>query len=204
MSEATRVLLVRHGQSTWNAEGRWQGQADPPLSEVGERQAEEAAGRVDRPDAIWSSDLARARRTAETIGTRHDVEVRTDPRLRERHGGLWQGRTRAEIEAEWPGFLGTGERPDGYETDAQVTARVLDALADVAREHGGETVFVATHGGVVRAMERLLRDTARVQGADLVPNLGGRELVADGDGGWVLGDLLVLLSDDSITVPGQL
>jgi probable phosphoglycerate mutase len=204
VSEPTRVLLVRHGQSTWNAEGRWQGQEDPPLSEVGERQAVEAAGRIDAPHAVWSSDLQRARRTAEVIAERHALTVRSDPRFRERHGGSWQGLTRAEIDAGWPGYREGPQRPDGYETDAQVSARVLDVLAEIRRRHPGEVVLVVTHGGVVRTLERLLRDMSRGPGADLIPNLGGRVLVAEGDDDWTLGEPLVLLGDESVTVPGQL
>jgi probable phosphoglycerate mutase len=204
MRATTRVVLVRHGQSTWNAEGRWQGQEDPPLSELGERQAHEAAGRVDRPDAVWASDLLRAHRTAQVVAARHDLPLRTDERLRERHGGPWQGLTRVEIEAGWPGYLSGSERPDGYETDAEVVARVLEALSDIEREHRGRSVLVVTHGGVVRTVERLLADTSRGKGTDLIPNLGGRVLVADGDGGWELGELVVLVDAGSITVPGQL
>ena len=201
---ATRVLLVRHGQSTWNAAGRWQGQEDPPLSEVGEQQAVEAAGRVDPPDAVWSSDLARAQRTAQVIAERHGLRLRTDDRLRERHGGPWQGLTRVEIEARWPGYLAGPRRPDGYESDVEVSARVLDALADVAEAHPGQLVVVVTHGGVVRTLERVLRDAGHATGTDLIPNLGGRVVVADGQGGWALGEPVVLVPDDAVTVPGQL
>ena len=175
----TRVLLVRHGQSTWNADGRWQGQEDPPLSELGEAQAREAAGRLDRVDAVWASDLVRARRTAEVIAAARALPVRFDARLRERHGGPWQGLTRAEIEADWPGHLTDGRRPDGYEGDDEVSARVLAALGELADAHPDARVLVVTHGGVVRTVERCLLDTMREPGADLIPNLGGRELLGD-------------------------
>src|SRR5512132_523882 len=79
----TRLLLVHHGESTWNADGRWQGQADPPLSELGEQQAADAAVHVAPIDAVWSSNLARARRTAMIIAGARGVDVRVDPRLRE-------------------------------------------------------------------------------------------------------------------------
>ncbi|MFI5047931.1 MAG: histidine phosphatase family protein [Acidimicrobiia bacterium] len=198
------VLLVRHGQSTWNAEGRWQGQEDPPLSDVGERQALEAAERLGPVDAVWTSHLLRARRTAEVVAGVHGLPVRVDARLCERHGGPWQGLTRVEIDARWPGYLADGRRPDGYESDAEVSARAVAALADLAAAHDGEEVLVVTHGGVVRTLERLLHDTARGPGADLIANLGGRRLDADGDGHWELGDPVVLLGDDTVTVPGQL
>jgi len=95
---STRVLLVRHGQSTWNADARWQGQADPPLSALGEQQAVDAARHVAGMDALWSSDLHRARRTAELIGEHLALGVHVEARLRERHAGEWQGCTRDEIE----------------------------------------------------------------------------------------------------------
>jgi probable phosphoglycerate mutase len=113
----TRVLLVRHGQSTWNADGRWQGQADPPLSALGEQQAREAAARLRDVDALWASDLDRARRTATILGDALGLGVRVDARLRERHAGPWQGLTREQIEAEWPGHLTTNRRPADYETN---------------------------------------------------------------------------------------
>jgi broad specificity phosphatase PhoE len=196
----TRVVLVRHGQSTWNADGRWQGQADPPLSERGEDQAREAATRVHDVHAVWSSDLARARRTAELVAEPKRLEVHVDPRLRERHAGPWEGLTRAEIDSRWPDHLSTGRRPDGYEPDDEVAARALAVLDDLARAHAGEQVLVVTHGGIVRVLERHLGATD----GGLLPNLSGRVLHADGDGTWRLGERVLLLSDDSVTVPRQL
>jgi broad specificity phosphatase PhoE len=205
----TRLLLVRHGQSTWNADGRWQGQADPPLSDMGEHQAAEAAGRLAdlgaRVDAVWASDLVRARRTAAIMSVVLGMDVlgsgvHLDARLRERHAGPWQGLTRAEIEARWPGFLASGRRPDGYEADDAVLTRVLAALDDLAAAHGDDDVLVVTHGGVVRVLERHL-------GADddgLLPNLSGRRIEGDGDGRWVAGAHVLLLDEKSVTVPGQL
>ena len=197
---STRAMVVRHGQSTWNADGRWQGQADPPLSTLGEQQAREAATRLHDVDALWSSDLVRARRTAELVGGPHRLEVRVDPRLRERHAGPWQGLTRAEIEARWPDHLSTGRRPDGYEPDDEVVTRALAALDDLVRAHAGEQVVVVTHGGIVRVLERHFGATDD----GLLPNLAGRVLHADDQGAWELGERMLLLGDDSVTVPGQL
>lgn len=196
--DRARFLLVRHGQSTWNADGRWQGQADPPLTELGERQAFDAADRVGMVDAVYSSDLERAARTAEIIAGRLGTDVMVDPRLRERHAGPWEGCTRAEIEERWPGMLAAGERPEGYEDDVHVIARALVSLTDIARMHGGGDVLVVTHGGVVRALERHL-------GADdgLLPNLGGR-WIGWGPEGPVLGDRVELLPEDEITRPQQI
>jgi len=100
----TRMLLARHGQSEWNALGRWQGQADPPLSELGRQQARAAADRLGTVDAIVSSDLERALATAAIIAEVLGVgPVLVEPRLRERSAGEWSGLTRDEIEADWPG-----------------------------------------------------------------------------------------------------
>jgi broad specificity phosphatase PhoE len=201
----TRLLLVRHGESTWNADGRWQGQADPPLSALGEQQAAEAATRVDPVDAIWASDLARARRTAQIVADGlnaggHEVHVRLDPRLRERDAGEWQGHTRAEIEEGWPGYLSSGRRPPGYEGDDSLVTRTLAAVDEIGAAHSGQSVLVVVHGGVVRTLERHF-------GAEhhgLLPNLGGRWLLGTGAGGWALGDTVVLLEDVTVTTPEQI
>jgi len=170
----TRLLLVRHGESEWNAIGRWQGWADPPLSDLGRRQAAVAARAVGAVDAIVSSDLQRANQTADIIANELGIgPVVVDAALRERDAGPWTGRTRQEIEAEWPDYLASGKRPDGYEEDETLLDRVTPAL--VTLEAAGETVLVVTHGGVIGAVDRLLGQThART------PNLGGRivEVVA--------------------------
>jgi len=112
MTAETRALLTRHGQSEWNALGRWQGQADPPLSDLGRRQAHEAARSLGTVDGIWASDLQRAAETAVIIGDDMGVgPVVLDADLRERDAGEWTGLTRAEIERRYPGFLPDGRRP---------------------------------------------------------------------------------------------
>jgi probable phosphoglycerate mutase len=193
-----RILLVRHGQSEWNADGRWQGQADPPLSELGEQQAVAASRVIGTVDAIYASDLVRARRTAELVAAQLGEDVVVDERLRERHAGDWQGRTRAEIEEGWPGYLETGRRPTGYEPDDSVLERIIAALAEIAATHDGD-VLVVTHGGVVRVVERHLDSDAE----GLIPNLGGRWLEYDRRG-LRLGDRIVLLDESQVTRPQQL
>ena len=171
----TRVLVVRHGQSTWNAIGRWQGHADAPLSELGRSQAASAVGALPVVEAIWTSDLARALGTAEIIGEALGLPVRPDARFRERDAGDWTGLTRDEIESGWPRYLADHRRPNGFEMDSGVLNRVLDGLADVHREHPGRMVLIVSHGGVLRAMERFCDDVDRA-----FANLAGRVFDLDG------------------------
>jgi broad specificity phosphatase PhoE len=195
-----RLLLVRHGESTWNAQSRWQGHADAPLSPFGERQAEDAAERVAEIATIatvWTSDLARARRTAEIIAARLGVdEVRAEPRLRERDVGSWSGLTRDEIEERWPGYLAARRSPPDFEGDDALLKRVRAGLAAAAdgRERGD--VLVVTHGGVIRTVERELGAAP-----ERLPNLAGRWLQADAPGNLVLGERVVLLEPEEVTVP---
>jgi broad specificity phosphatase PhoE len=193
-----RALLVRHGQSTWNAEGRWQGQADAPLSDLGERQARDAAPAVAAlaPARVITSDLARALRTAELVmpsGTR--VEI--DAVWRERHAGEWTGLTRPEIDERFPGWLAAHRSPPGFEDDDSLLHRVLPALATLVRAVEG-VVLVITHGGVIRTLERHLHAPS-----EPVPNLGGRWFRA-ADDGVALGDRDVLIDPDAVTVPDQI
>jgi broad specificity phosphatase PhoE/predicted metal-dependent hydrolase len=182
----TRLLLLRHGESEWNAQGRWQGWADPPLSLEGRDQAA-AAGRLLRPagfTAVAASDLQRARLTAELAAAELGLSraVHIDAGLREYDVGQWSGLTRTEIEARWPHALADWRQgrlvatPGGETRDAFI-ARIAAAVTRVATTHPGETVLVITHGGVISALERSL-------GADQrrLAHLGGRWVEASGDG----------------------
>ncbi len=194
----TRVLLVRHAESEWNADGRWQGQADPTLSALGARQAA-AAVLPAGVSAVWASDLARARATAELLAAGAGLDVRADARLRERDAGEWTGLTHAEIEDAWPGYLAARRRPPGFEPDASVEARGRAALAALASP-STPVVAAVTHSGVIRTLERAL-------GAPVprLANLEGRwfEVV---DGALGLGERVLLLDPDrvEVTVPGQI
>ncbi|MFN8050168.1 MAG: histidine phosphatase family protein [Acidimicrobiales bacterium] len=202
----TRLLLIRHGQSTWNASGRWQGQEDPPLTDVGRRQAAEASAAIGAVDAIFSSTLERARVTAEIVAEQIGVgPVVSLPGLVERHAGEWQGLTRAEIEAAYPGFLDAGHRPPGWESDEALNDRAMTALQAIAVAVGGEEgagidvdVVVVTHGGLIYQIEGSL-------GApfERLPNLGGRWLAHEG-GRWRLGDRVDLLGGVDVTIPDQI
>ena len=149
----TLIILARHGETDWNRDGIWQGHGDPPLNELGRRQAAELAKRLaDVPiDVLYSSDLRRAMETAEIVARSRGLSIRPDAELREIDIGAWSGLTRAEIEERFPGMA----REDG-ETNDEFDARVLGALRRIATAHAGQQLLVITHGGVVRALERHL------------------------------------------------
>ena len=179
------VLLLRHGQSTWNAESRWQGWADAPLSDEGLAQAQAMGERLAAAEArftqVVSSDLARsidtARVVADTLGL---GEVAVEPDLRERDVGDWSGRTTEEIDIIWPGAIaawraGRLDRPPGGEHEPAFRARVVRAVERLAAEPEGP-ILVITHGGVIRALARHLGGEPQSTN-----NLSGRwfELAAD-------------------------
>ncbi len=201
MPEPSRLLVVRHGQSTWNADGRWQGTADPPLSTLGVRQARHAAEHLGTFDAVASSDLERAFVTATILADELGIgPVQTDPDLRERGAGEFQGLTRAEIEERFPGYLAEHRRPPGWEDDDSVLPRAAGALGRIAASVGpGGTALVVTHGGVIHTLERALD----VERAQRLPNLGGRWFTV-GPGHLGAGDEVLLVDEDEMTVPGQL
>jgi probable phosphoglycerate mutase len=144
-----RLVLVRHGQSTWNAEGRLQGQADPPLSDLGRREAEDLRGTLAGfpAERVVCSDLRRTRETAAALG---HPEAAPDPVWREIDVGEWAGRMLADLPAgPEPSWRGGDLLPPGGERWEELEARVADALDGLAAQ-GGEWLVV-THGGVIRA-----------------------------------------------------
>jgi len=192
------LLLLRHGQSEWNALGRWQGQADPPLTDLGRTQARHAAAMVHGITGVYSSDLQRAAQTADILAAGLGLTVTGRlAALRERHAGPWQGLTHDEIEVSWPGYLDTGRRPPGFEADEQILARVVPALQTLADSVTEARIVAVTHGGVLRALDRSHGlDRARV------PNLGGRWWSVTGDG-LVGGAEVVLVRRDEMTRPEE-
>jgi len=193
----THLLLARHGESEWNAAGRWQGQEDPPLTDRGRAQALQAARAVGALDAIICSPLDRARTTATIIAEELGIgPVVVSPGLLERHAGAWQGLTRAEIEELDPGALEAGRRPDGWEPDEQVRDRVLAALEASHRDHPSGYVLAIAHAGVIFAAEGALGAPR-----ERIANLGGRWFVRS-TAGWQLGERVHLLTDE--TVPDSL
>jgi probable phosphoglycerate mutase len=166
-----RILLVRHGETVYNVEGRWQGQSDSPLTERGRAQARELARALaDEPvTAVYSSDLGRAADTAAEVAALHDLEVIADERLREINTGEWTGKGRDEIDAMWPGGLRAwAASPSrflmpGGESIYAAQERSLGFFAERMPEHLGQTVVVISHGAVgqailVKAMGRGVED----------------------------------------------
>jgi probable phosphoglycerate mutase len=152
-----RLLLVRHGESEWNALGRLQGQADPPLSKLGRRQAAHVASRLvdEGVEAIVSSDLVRAADTAEALASGVGLEVVRREDLREVDLGSWTGASREQLQREVPDLWRRWrvEGVEGWEEGEQYAdamVRVGGAVASIAAAHEGKTVVAVSHGGSIR------------------------------------------------------
>jgi uncharacterized phosphatase len=148
----TTLLLVRHGETDWNAAGRLQGHTDRPLNDHGRKQAKELADRLagEGADAIYASDLARAKETAEIIGMRLGLPVVIDADLREKNFGNWEGLTGDErIHVEFEG-----------ESVQEHRERVLRAIERISERHPGQRVIVVTHGGSLRRIQAAVNGVA--------------------------------------------
>ena len=174
----TTLLLVRHGETDWNRDGRWQGHSNTHLNDAGREQAHRVAAELDGVDVVYASDLARARETAEIVAGELGLEVRTDPRLRERSFGAWEGLTAPEIEEQFAEELARWRVGDGAgAADAEpfdaFAERIRSFLDDALDRHPGETVLVVAHGGSIRVIHALasgldyVRDHRSIPG---VPN----------------------------------
>lgn len=169
---------------------RWQGRADPPLTDVGQRQAAAAAEAIGAVDAVVSSTLQRAHHTAVIISEMIGVgPVHLDDRLVERDAGEWTGLTGEEIDVRYPGDREAWRTPPGFESNERLVARVHDALVDLAGRFAGGDVVAVTHGGVIFAMEEHLTGEAR-----RIPNLGAQWVEVGIDGSMRLGDRVPLLA----------
>lgn len=150
----SRLCLVRHGQTDWNLEGRYQGQSDVPLNEQGRIQAQALARELQdsRFAAIYTSDLKRARETAEIIGASVQIPVTLEPRLREINQGEWEGQLVEVIKARYfklwqqrdanPAIV----RLPGGETVQEVADRVYAALNEIVGQHPGTSIIIVSHG----------------------------------------------------------
>lgn len=156
-----RLIIIRHGESEWNRVGRYQGQQDAPLSELGLRQAEALASRLrNEPiNAIYTSPLQRAAKTAHAVARHHpDVPLHTAPELLEINHGAWEGLLADEVRArfddgliEWRCHPTRSQMPGG-ESFSNILKRVLDFKERLLREHGDQNVLISTHDVVVKIL----------------------------------------------------
>ncbi len=180
----TTIYAVRHGETPWNVEGRYQGQLDPPLNERGHQQAEATARALASLgiEAIYSSDLKRAAQTAEALARLTGLPIVFDPRLREIHQGEWQGVLVEEIQRRWPEvFEGWRRdpwhyRPPGGETLQALRERVLAAIWDIVRRHPEGTVAVFTHKLPIALLKIEFKGAPPDQLWELLPKNGAWEV----------------------------
>jgi 2,3-bisphosphoglycerate-dependent phosphoglycerate mutase len=178
----TRLCLIRHGETAWNAQRRIQGQIDIELNAEGLRQANAAGDylRDEQFSALYASDLARAWTTAQRIGRVAGLPLRAAPELRERKYGVFEGLTYDEAGRKHPEWFARMESrdpdfafPEGGESLRQLYERVVDCLRAIAAAHVGETVAVVTHGGVLDIANRFVRNNDLSAPRDFhVPNAG--------------------------------
>lgn len=153
----TEILLARHGETDWNRAGRFQGRADPPLNDLGRRQAVELAATLagEEAAAVYTSPLRRALQTAEVVAAQHRLTPVAVDGLCEVDVGSWQGLTRPEVEQRFPEqyrrWLDYGQGWDDGETYEQMGTRVVTALEQLAAQREGERIIAVTHGGPIRA-----------------------------------------------------
>lgn len=206
-----RLLIVRHGATPWNATGRLQGQRDVPLSEHGRAQAGALARLLaDRPvEVIYSSDLGRARETAEIIVGARGLPIVAVPRLREMSFGDWEGSTVAEVEGNDPDRLRAWHRdpvataPPGGESLVELAARVGEFLRELETHPDDRPALVVSHAGPIRVLLclalglpaasywRFRVDPGSLTELDLYPEgaiLSRLNAPALGDGGRPLGE----------------
>lgn len=173
----TRLLLIRHGETDWNVEGRYQGQSDVPLNAPGREQARRLASdlRSTSLDAIYSSDLARARETAQILANATGAPLLLDPRLREVDQGEWEGRLFSDIRLRHPDLLQRRRQdplhvaPPGGETVLQLQTRLMAAVRAIVEAHAQGNVALVSHGLSLAVIKVSLNGTPIEQVWDLVP-----------------------------------
>ncbi|MGE5470362.1 MAG: histidine phosphatase family protein [Bacteroidota bacterium] len=180
-SRLTRICLVRHGETEWNAERRIQGQIDIGLNEIGRRQAA-AAGRWLQGAgivAVYGSDLQRAWTTAQAIGRALGLTPRAVPEMRERRYGIFEGLTYDEAKARFPdGYAAFEGRNAAYDFEngeslRAMFERVTGKLKEIAAVHAGQNVALVLHGGVLDIINRFVRGNSLETPRDfLIPNAG--------------------------------
>lgn len=195
MTLATRLCVVRHGETDWNAGRRIQGHIDVPLSVVGHAQARAAGNALANEGfaAIYSSDLTRARQTAEATAHLAHLPLQLLTGLRERHYGVFQGLTYAEAEARYPQAYARHHArddahfaPPGGESLHDLATRIAGVCDDIARRHAGQAVAIFTHGGVLDILHRRAAGKPLTTPRDFaIPNAAINWIEA-ADRGWAL------------------
>ncbi len=173
----TRLLLIRHGETDWNREGRYQGQSDVPLNAAGREQAWQLAEalRGTPLHAIYSSDLLRARETADALACATGAPLRLDPRLREVGLGKWEGRLFSDIQRLYPDLLRQRQQdplhfaPPGGESVIDLMGRLMSAVRDITDLHPHGHVALVSHGFALAVIRVSLNDHPVERVWDLVP-----------------------------------
>ena len=162
------LILVRHGETEWNAQHRYHGQTDVPLSELGQRQAECVAERLagGKIDAVYASDLKRAWETAQIIVEKSGLQVMSEPRLRELKFGVLEGLTFDQAQEQYPEMINAwlenfNRPPEGGETIESFNARVVSLLNDLKIKHDEQTVLLVAHGGSLSEVLRVVLGLSR-------------------------------------------
>jgi 2,3-bisphosphoglycerate-dependent phosphoglycerate mutase len=177
----TKLCIVRHGETAWNAEHRVQGQLDIPLNEIGLRQAQAVCGALkdERFDAIYASDLVRARQTAYPISHFLSMEILLEKNLRERHYGIFERLTYADVKVRYPEDYARFEARDpeyAFRTGESLkdfSARSIAAISKLVDEHKGQSILVFTHGGVLDKLYRFITGLPLSAQRDFgIPNAG--------------------------------
>jgi probable phosphoglycerate mutase len=177
----TRLCIVRHGETAWNAEHRVQGQLDEPLNATGQAQALAASKILSREkfDAIYASDLSRARQTAAPTAKNLALEVLIDKDLRERHYGIFERLTYAEVKEKFPeDYARFDARDPDYdfrtgESLKDFSARSIAVIARIAKAHEGKSILVFTHGGILDKLYRHITGLSLSAPRDFgIPNAG--------------------------------
>ncbi len=171
------LWLVRHGQTDWNTQGRFQGQADPPLNAAGLAEAAQAGQQLAGAglQALFSSDLRRALQTAEVIARLTGLQVQIEPRLREVCLGAWEGMLFKEIKLNYPAEVEArlrdplGFRPPGGETLQEVAARAFQAADEIAARYAGRPVAIVSHGLTLAALITCAQGTGLARAFEFIP-----------------------------------
>lgn len=198
-----RLLLIRHGESLANAEGRLQGHLDIPLSDRGRKQAERLAERLSKlgVDALYASPLRRAAETAEIIGAQLGLALQDRTALKERNVGELEGLTREEIIARFPHYMPARTELHrieiaGFEQDGEFAQRAIQALTAIIDGHRQKTVAVVTHGGIIFSFCRQSLQMPTVRPGPFAVDNGSITTfsIADGDvaPGWPRAQLVTL------------